>query len=134
VRAWWVAALAALVGLVGCGDVRPLANDPPRLLSVNGIDVGQTGEPVVVDPPLRDRPYDLVFEMVDPEGDDIEVWFPEAPPGLDFPPDATRGVLILPGEDIFSHDILRVVLWDDHPRDPQPSTWIIQFGLFEALQ
>ncbi len=65
------------------------------------------GEPVVqelFDDPYVDRGFtfspgetvDIDIEVRDPEGQDVELWFPQAPPGLSFEPEARKGTWNVP--------------------------------------
>lgn len=113
-----------MVLLMGCGDPRPLANDPPRLLSLNGQAVLDPNAPIAMLTPTEGDELPMVLEIVDPEGDPVTVWFPAAPPGLDFEPDETEGIWHYTEDDTL-WVTLDLVLWDEHPDEPRWSQYAI---------
>ncbi len=110
--------------LMACGDPRPLANDPPVLLELNGVPVLDPARPLELEKPElgEDLPIELLIS--DPEDDPVTVWFPGGPPGLDFDPWGTRGVWRFREPDT-AWVTMELVLWDEHPDDPRWSSYAI---------
>lgn len=116
----------ALAGLAGCG-VGPFENDPPRLVSANGVEHHRMFGFPQLDPAFEAIPgedFALTLEIDDPEGMDVRVWWPWAPGGFEFDPDATSGVWHVPAEPEPFYGV-RVLLEDTHPRDPQVAEFFI---------
>ena len=78
--------------LAGCGP----SNAPPKFLSFNGLEARKIpfdevyglNQSIRIEP---GTPFDMSVEVEDPEGREVEIWVPYAPPGFDFPPDGTTG-------------------------------------------
>ena len=108
-----------MIGLLGgcaAGWV-PFQNEPPRLLSVNDRTYEPRGTLLERLPPYEDgEAYPLDLEVTDPEGDRVQIWFPEAPGFVDFPPDGRSGLLWVPEGTIGTLTVW-VVLED--PDDPE---------------
>lgn len=123
-----------ILGVLACGQ---LGNAPPTLVSVNGVEVErEAGESFVPsgDPALSTLPndvFELVLEVSDPDGDDVFVWFPRAPAGLLFPPDAREGVWTVP--DTWDGAPIEVILQDVDERDPRESRWFIPVWVDEGF-
>lgn len=118
--------------LLACGN--PLANDPPVLESVNGVPP-ESRRSFEIFLPDEAVDFELVLEVSDPEGHGVRIWFPWAPPGLDFPEDGTTGVWHLAeAQDVLMDRSLYVVL-EDTSREPARSDWHIwvQGGPFTAF-
>lgn len=122
-----------LMVLVGC-DV-PLLNEPPYLVSVNGVGAGggPNGRqantmqyvPVSLPPPSSDV-LELVVVAEDPEGDPFEIWFPVSVGTVDFDPSGTTGRWVLPGPDLLGREpplSLNLVLRE--PDRPDAATWYV---------
>lgn len=96
----------------GCVGTQPFVNEPPRLLSVNDVEVRRA---VVIatlpDPTTPGEPYELRVEVEDPERDEVRVLFPEAPGEVRFDPDAREGVWVPPPDR--PEQTLRMYLEDD---------------------
>ncbi len=118
--------------LAACGQ---LGNGPPSLVSVNGVDVEQeageaylpTGQQALGTAP--NEVFALELDVSDPDGDDVLVWFPRAPAGLAFPPDALNGVWDVP--DTWDGAPLELILEDVDPNDPRESRWFIPLWVAE---
>ena len=110
-----------LLALFACGD--PYLNDPPRLISVNGVDLQSAWRYGYTRPELTVQEgvdFEIDMEIRDPEGHDFRIWFPNAPVGLEFDPDETTAVWRNPDR-TFLLDV-QLVMEDLHPRNPQIST------------
>lgn len=109
-----------------------LPNDPPKLLSFNGVSAadlrrGYYDETAFTYVPGQDFP--LVIEARDPQGQDIRLWWPRQPPGWEFDPDATSGVWHVPADQGSWQDVT-LILEDTHPTDPRRAEW--WFSLWDA--
>ena len=102
--------------LAGCG-LNPFANDPVRLVSVNGIQYYRGDfeagpyDPRWIAPMGEDFPITLVID--DPENRDVRVWWPEAPAGWEFDPDGTVGVWHVPELALPNYGV-ELVIEDEH--------------------
>ena len=129
----WTGRVSARLGLVpatlavaGCGAV-DLQNDPPRLRSVNGVEISRFGYYDGDDPRWRftqGEDYPIELEITDPEGNGVRVWWPWSPGGFEFDPDQTAGVWHVPEDHIPWADLV-LVLEDTHRTDPRASTWYL---------
>lgn len=105
------------------------------LVAVNGVEVEHVdGEDRLPegDPAFEVVPgasYALDFDLHDPNGDAIAVWFPRAPGGLDFAADATQGVWQVP-DPLIGLSPLEVILEDD-AEPARASQWFIPLWVAE---
>ena len=88
------------LGLAACGGV---GNQPPRFLTFNGVEVEKEfwGEWWVWDIRFAFWPGETIpfeVEVSDPEGQEVLLWWPKAPPGFSFPPDARSGTWEVPAD------------------------------------
>lgn len=106
---------ALLLFLPGCFGAIPTINEPPRLVSFNGIPYGDRH--VEYNSTLagfeQGEPFELTLEVEDPENDHVRIWFPQLQGEMDFDPDETSGVWYPPDWDVYA---LELALEDD--RDP----------------
>ena len=124
-----------LLWTVACSD--PLLNEPPRLVRYNGLDFDTLWQ--LRNPPelLAEAGEDFIIELEvrDPEGDAFRIWFPRAPPGLEFDPDETQGVWHVPEDPSNFMNGLQVVLEEvgrEFPRNE--NYWLpVQFGDYSGL-
>lgn len=107
--------------LAGCFGLYPFRNEPPELLSVNGL--APEDEEVSLGDVLPGEVVTLELAVDDPEGDGVRIWFPLAPGPVDFPPDAREGTYTVPWQ-AAGFLALPVVLEDDRER-PARSAWTI---------
>jgi hypothetical protein len=94
--------------LLAAGCATPLLDEPPYLISLNGVEAGggprgrqantHQNVPISLPPPTSDV-LELEVEATDPEGDPFDVWFPSDLGTIEFDPHGTRGRWILPGPD-----------------------------------
>lgn len=102
--------LGLAVGLAGGCRSIPLLDEPPTLVSVNGVSVGggahgwqaSTHQSVPVDlPAIADGATEVALSLAidDAEGRAVDAWFPVALGTIDFDPHGTTGRWILPGPD-----------------------------------
>lgn len=129
--------------LIGCRSFDPFENDVPKVESVNGlayINFGPVAFPNqdaaldVIDRFIAVPGQDLPFEVVvdDPEGRDVRLWFPMAPLGWDFDPDALSGVWHVPDPiPPLDDGVITGVVDDPVPRDPRQKEFVIPI-LLEA--
>ncbi len=113
----------ALAALGGCGN--PIVNDPPELVGVNGRGADADGF-WFLDAP-EGEVVRIELEISDPEGQDISVWWPYGPPGLDFEPDETAGTWARTSELDLDTRQLTLVL-EDTGRDIGLSEWSISIA------
>lgn len=112
-----------ILALAGCFGLFPFRNEPPELISVNGLAVEDEQVTLGAVDPGGEVPLSLVVD--DPEGDGVRIWFPLSLGEVDFDPDARDGVWTVPlqAEGALG---LSVVLEDD--RDPPArSAWTLWF-------
>lgn len=89
--------MIGLVLLAACG----IGNQSPSIETFNGVEPLKSpfGATYYVRDMLPFEPgqhLELEIEVLDPEGNDVEIWWPEAPPGFDFPHDGTTGTWDVP--------------------------------------
>lgn len=113
--------VAVAVLALGCAD--PFLNDPPRLVSVNGVELvrrrGELRLPARA-APLRVTPGErlwVTLELADPDGDPVDVWWPRAPVGWVFEPDAVEGYWDVPSDAAVGP--VELILRDQHPENPR---------------
>jgi hypothetical protein len=112
--------------LLACAD--PFLNDPPRLISVNDVALERVqSDDLLPDwaPGLRVTPgerFEVRVELVDPDGDTVDVWWPRSPRGWSFEPDATNGYWDVPS-DWFLEAPLELILRDDDPETPRSTAY-----------
>jgi hypothetical protein len=115
--------------LAGCGV---FGNTAPKLVSINGDRVGYLfGIPVLL-PTLEGstgRDVPIFLDISDPEHDAVNVWFPFAPDGLDFPHDATSGTWHIPDAPPPRYLRLEIVLEDQNRYDPRSSEYVIPLSI-----
>lgn len=112
--------LLAALALPACGN--PIVNDPPALVSINGREADADGFWFLEAP--EGEVVDIVLEVRDPEGQDVSVWWPYAPPGLEFDPEGFEGTWDRTGEIDLDTRQLTLVL-EDTARDVGLSEWNI---------
>lgn len=127
-------ALACVALLMGCGP-----NQPPRLLSVNGVAFTTTGN-VEVNADwyaafgfIPGEPFEITFEVDDPDGDVVRVWWPRSPPGVAPDPDALTWTWDVPGY-FYDTPSAAIVLQDDDPDQPRMASGYLPLfpvGLYE---
>ncbi|HJN72778.1 MAG TPA: hypothetical protein QGF58_02490 [Myxococcota bacterium] len=91
-------------------------NTEPRFMTVNGLAVKRIfGIPFLPDPIIVSAggSVDIEIEVVDRERDDIELLFPHAPVGFDFPRNGTSGTFS-PPEETFEYSELEIIAMDEH--------------------
>lgn len=126
-----------LGALFGCRSFDPFENDVPKVVSVNGLPYVNFG-PVafpnqnaaldVIDRFIAVPGEDLQFEVIvdDPEGRDVRLWFPMAPPGWDFDPDAMTGTWHVPDPmPPLAEGVITAFVDDPLPRDPRQKEFVI---------
>ena len=112
--------------LLACAD--PFLNDPPRLVSVNGVALERRqGDDFLPDwaPELQvtlGERFEVRVELIDPDGDAVEVWWPRSPRDWSFAPDDTTGHWDVP-EDWFLEAPLELILRDDDPETPRSTAY-----------
>jgi hypothetical protein len=102
--------------LAGCSG-----NTAPELLTINGLDVDDLPNFASDAPPEltaeAGETFVITLEIRDRQGDVVKAWWPWAPPGWDFVPEETSGTWVVPDDAFVSG--MKLVLEDDHPRDPE---------------
>ena len=91
-------------------------NTEPRFMAVNGLDVKRLfGIPFLPDPIVvrPDEPVAIDITVVDRERDEIELIFPHAPVGWDFPRTGTTGTYT-PSAQAWEYQELEVIALDEH--------------------
>ena len=114
-----LSAVGLCVGLWGCGT----NNDAPVPLSINGIDVDKVLGDYVYDAQIPFSPGESVpieVETFDPEGDPVELWWPTAPLGWSFAPDAHSGSWEVP-VDFDEEEVVLSLVLRDVAEDPASS-------------
>jgi hypothetical protein len=105
-------------------------NNPPRVLSFNGVETERDFDgDYFIDQDFTFAPGETVpfeLEVRDPEGHDIEIWWPDAPPGFDFPHDGTSGAWEVP-EDFAYRDWWFEAVIVDTAREPAGTTFDLWF-------
>lgn len=88
--------MIALLALLACGRL----NRPPEIRAVNGQLVQEDlwgsswlEDPIAFSPGER---LELSVEVLEPDLQAVEVWWPESPPGWDFSKDALSGAWEVP--------------------------------------
>lgn len=125
-----IALLAPAAALCpGCAAL-DFNNDRPRIEAVNGVEVQRLFGWSTLQPAAGERDafvfepggsLPFTVEVRDPEGDDVALWWPYAPPGFDFAADAREGTWSVPAdfaETSWTFDLLAV----DDARDPASAT------------
>jgi hypothetical protein len=114
--------------LLACGS-SPFDNDPPKLKSVNGVEVGIFGQIQPEDPMVffaePGTDYAIELEIEDPERKPVRVWWPYQPEGWDFDPDASSGVWHVPGDGVPRNQGMQVILEDTDRQDPQIKSYYL---------
>lgn len=101
-----------MILLLGCIG----SNTEPRFTAVNGLDVKRIFGIPFLPEPIVVAPGDTVtldFTVIDRERDDIQLLFPHAPVGFDFPPTGTSGTFSPPSE-TWDYAELEVIAIDEH--------------------
>ena len=131
-----MAALFVLV-LPACRSFDPFENDVPKVVSVNGLEYvnfgpvaypNQNAALAVIDRFIAVPGQDLTFDVVvdDPEGRLVRLWFPQAPLGWDFDPDALAGVWHVPDPvPPLPEGVIVAFVDDPLPRDPRQKEFVI---------
>lgn len=106
--------------LFACDPFAAFENDPPRLLSANGVEYSRlfgfdTTSAAFQYTPGED--FEITLEFDDPEGQDVEVWWPKAPGGWEFDPHGATGVWHVPSPGVYVYESTGVLV-DDHEKDP----------------
>jgi hypothetical protein len=122
----FVSAIVLVGAISGCDG-----NNTPRILSFNGREVktdfwGNTS----VSGTWSFAPGDVLpfsVEVLDPDGDDTQLWWPKAPPGFDFPPDGTTGTWAVPDDFDVGWWVFYLVVVDDAP-EPAGRTLQVTYG------
>ncbi len=112
--AWWLAACA----LAPNGD--------PVVVSVNDVAIRTfLGVPFLAEslPVTGGEVLPLRVDVRDPDGDPVSLWWPWAPAGLDFPPEAREGTWTVPTDERLVPDALVLLAVDD--RDPPGTTTVL---------
>lgn len=112
---------------LACGAL----NRAPRILSVNGLEVqtdafGYSGleDELPFTPGER---LEISLEILEPDRQDFEVWWPYSPPGFDFPKDGTTGTWDVP-EDVDAWGVSLDVIVTDTAPQPAHTSLNIYFG------
>jgi hypothetical protein len=119
----WLLGVALVPGCIG---LLPFRNEPPRLLSANGVDVPRFRDFVSLPDALDGDTLELTLEVEDPERDKVRIWFPYVEGDFEFDPDGTTGTFHVPGW-ATSYQ-LTVILEDDHD-PPARAGWNLEIGL-----
>ncbi len=111
------------LALLGCG-MYPFQNDPPKILSVNGVEHDPQDYALAGFEPEPGVRNEITFEVDDPEGDGVLLWFPRAPTGWVFAPDGLSGYWDAPEniDQIYSIDVIAI---DDDKKDPRSTEYPI---------
>lgn len=107
--------LLPLCGLAGCIGLMPFRNEPPELLSVNGVALERRARMVRLGALEPGETLELSLEVKDPERDEVQVWFPYIDGAMEFAPDDRQGLWHSP-DWLVGPYYLELVLEDD--RDP----------------
>jgi hypothetical protein len=124
------ACLWPILALAGCGG-----NNAPDILTFNGAEVktdfwGQS----YLDQTFDFAPGDVIpfrVHVIDPDGDNVQIWFPKAPLGFEFPPDGSTGTWSVPVDFDESGWDFVVVAVDDAP-EPAGTTLQVGFGDWDS--
>lgn len=94
-------------------------NQPPKFLTVNGVEVKYIFDtPLLLNGPNPSTAVgdtlSLVIELRDREGDQVRLWWSDAPPGFEADPDSTFATWTVPEDYWAGFAQLTVVAEDDH--------------------
>lgn len=117
-----------ILALAGCVGKLPFINEPPRLLTVNGVGVDEH-DSVALPPAEPGEALALDIVAKDPEGHDFGIWFPGAPGTVEFDPYETSGVIVLTEE--VQTTYLTLELRDEHD-PPVAKNYYLALGYFES--
>lgn len=113
-------------------------NSPPRFLSFNGVEVQRSlfGGNAFIEVPLSMEPgavLELELEVREPEGQDVEIWLPKAPPGMDWPYDGLQGTWTIPDDWDQPYTMLGIIVRDTAPQ-PASSVLYVGFVWWEGME